>query len=188
MQKVLDILNSIRQLSPELIAHLQCVLKHAEFPRRSTLQAQGKICNKIWFIEEGVLGIFYERNGKQSCSWFMMEGDVMTAVRSFFSQLKSHETIVTLEDSTVWYITYDELQYIYENFLEFNYHGRVLTEKYHQLGEHRLYLLHNQTAVQKYQYLIDNFPNIIRRISNTHIASYLGITQQRLSDIKKMIR
>lgn len=184
MQQLLEFLNRIRPLSPELIMHLQTILKCSSYKKREWLHTKEKVCRNIWFIEKGVLGSFYEHNGKQSCAWFMMEGDVMTVVRSFFDQVKSYESIQALEDTTVWYITYDELMYIYNHFPEFEHHGRVLTEKYYKLSEERLYLLHNQTASQKYAYLMEHFPHIIQRISNTHIASYLGITIQRLSEIK----
>ncbi len=158
MQNVIDFLNSIKPMSPELILHLESILKYATFNKRQFVHDQGKICKYIWFIEKGALGSFYERHGKQLCSWFMMEGDVITVVRSFFTQVKSYESIQAIEDTHTWYISYNELQWIYENFPEFNYHGRILTEKYYQLSDHRLYLLHNQTAAQKYKYLLENFP------------------------------
>jgi len=62
----------------------------------------------------------------------MKEGDVIVSVESFFSQKQSYESIQALEDCILYYITYDELQFVYNHFPEFNFIGRVLVEKYYE--------------------------------------------------------
>jgi hypothetical protein len=79
------------------------------------------------------------RERAEVSSWFMKEGDVIVSVESFFKQKPSYESIQALEETTVHYISYDELQFIYKNFLEFNFVARVLAEHYYTLSEQRLY-------------------------------------------------
>jgi CRP-like cAMP-binding protein len=184
MEQLLFYLNSIHPLSPGLIEHLQGILKTKELPKKAYLLKQGSICTSISFIEKGLLRCFYDKDEKEVCSWFMKEGDVIISVESVFNQTISYENIQALEECTLHYINYNELQYIFRHFPEFNFIGRVLTEKYYTLSEQRLYSIRMQRAQERYQYLIDHFPEIIKRVPSKHIASYLSITEETLSRIR----
>ena len=129
MKLLLDYLNSIYAMSPALIEHLGNVLKYTEVPKKDYLLKAGRICENVWFIEKGLARCFYTKDDEDISSWFMKEGDVIFSVKSFYKQEPSYESIQMLEDSSLFYITYKELQYIYINFLEFNYIRGVLTEK-----------------------------------------------------------
>ena len=114
----------------------------------------------------------------------MKESDVIVSVESFFSQTPSYENIETIENSHLYYIDYTELQYLFNNCLEFNFVGRVLTEKYYKLSEQRLYSLRMQKAADRYDFILNHFPQIILRVPSKYIASYLGITEETLSRIR----
>jgi CRP-like cAMP-binding protein len=184
MEKLLLYLNNIHPLSPGLIEHLQGILKVRELPRKAYLLKQGGICTSISFIEKGLLRCFYEKDEKEICSWFMKEGDVIISVESFFKQTVSYENIQALEECVLYYINYKELQNIYCRFPEFNFIARVLTENYYTLSEQRLYSIRMQRAQERYQYLINHFPEIIQRVPLKYIASYLSITEETLSRIR----
>jgi len=114
----------------------------------------------------------------------MKEGDVIISVESFFKQIVSYENIQAVEECVVYYIYYNELQYIYGHFPEFNFIGRVLIEKYYALSEQRLYSIRMQRGHDRYQYLLDHFPELIQRLPSKYIASYLSITEETLSRIR----
>jgi CRP-like cAMP-binding protein len=116
----------------------------------------------------------------------MKEGDVIVSVESFFDQTVSNENIQALEDSILHYISYRDLQYAYREYPEFNFIGRILTEKYYKMSEKRIYSLRMQRAFEKYHNLIDHFPQLVQRVPCRHIASYLGITEETLSRIRAM--
>jgi CRP-like cAMP-binding protein len=184
MEKLLLFLNTIYPLSSGLIEHLQGILKIKELPKKGYLLKQGVICTNISFIEKGLLRCFYEKDDKEVCSWFMKEGDVIISVESFFKQSISYENIQALEECVLHYINYNELQYTFHHFPEFNFIGRVLTEKYYTLSEQRLYSIRMQRAQERYQYLVDHFPELILRVPSKYIASYLSITEETLSRIR----
>ena len=114
----------------------------------------------------------------------MKEGDVIVSVKSFFKQTASEECIQALDDCLIYYITYSELQFIYRNFPEFNFVGRVLTERYYTLSEQRLYALRMQRSHDRYAYLMEHHAELIQRVPSKFLASYLGITEVTLSNIK----
>ena len=187
MDKLLFYLNSIHPLSPKLNNHLTSVLRSKKIQKKDLLLREGQVCKTICFIAEGAVKSYYSINEKEVCSWFMMEGDVIISVESFIYQKPSYETIQAIENTLVYYIDYEELQFIYLNYPEFNFIGRKLTEKYYSLSEERLYFLRKQKAEERYKHVLQKYPKIIQRISSQDIASYIGISLETLSRIKKRI-
>ncbi|MCK7555806.1 Crp/Fnr family transcriptional regulator [Chitinophaga sedimenti] len=174
-------------MSPELEEHLRSILVTKQLPKRSVLLQRGRVCRYVYFIEKGLLHCYYEKNERSVTSWFMKEDDVIISAESFYLQVPSQDTIVALEDTIVHGISYDELQFIYRNFMEFNIIGRVLTTKYYILSEERLFNLRKEKARDRYLFLLNSQPEIINRAAAKHIASYLGISEETLSRIRSNI-
>ena len=177
-------LNSIYEMSEGLKMHLSGILKKRTVAKKQYLLKTGHVCNSIYFIDKGLVRCFYLKEDKEVCSWFMKDGDVIVSVESFFTQRPSYEMIQALEDCTLYYINYNELQYIYRNFTEFNFIGRVLTEKYYSLSEQRLFSLRMQRAQERYEYLREHDNELLLRVPSKYIASYLSISEETLSRIR----
>ena len=184
MNELLAYLNSMHTLSKDATDYLLRHLEQVEIPRKKFILRQGRICYNIYFVQQGLLRCFYMKNDREINSWFMKEGDVVVSVESFFDQKPGYENIQALEDSVLYHIDYNELQYLYNNCPEFNFVGRNLIEKYYKLSEQRLYSLRMQKAVEKYSFMMNNFPHIIQRVPSKYIASYLGVTEETLSRIR----
>ncbi|MCW3091392.1 MAG: Crp/Fnr family transcriptional regulator [Ferruginibacter sp.] len=184
MEKLFTLLNSINRLSYSLTEHLEAILKTKQLGKKDYLLKAGHICHQICFIETGFVRCFYLSGDSEVCSWFMKEGDVIISIESFFQQKESYESIQALEDCTIYYIEYAELNAIYQNFPEFNFTGRVLTERYYQLWAQQLYALRMKQAPERYNWLIENHRELILRVPAKYLASYLGITEVMLSIIK----
>ena len=114
----------------------------------------------------------------------MSEGDVIISVKSFYHRTPTQEYIEAIEESTLHYLSYTDLQHIYYNFPEFNLIGRILTERYYVLSEERNYNLRFNSAQERFEILKKNYPEIIKRVPAKYIASYLGITEETLSRIR----
>ena len=184
MEALLTFINSLQPLSPDLKEYLCNTLKKQHFAKKDVILKKGRTATNIYFIEKGLVRCFYEKDGKEVSAWFMKEGDFIISVESFFSQKPGNETIQALEDCSVYFISHQELMYMYKSFPEFNFTGRILTEKYYMMCEQRLYSLRMQKAKERYNYLQENNPELTQRVSAQHIASYLGITMETLSRVK----
>lgn len=184
MEILLHFLSSVHQIGDELLLHLSQTVKMRTVLKGQFILKAGHISRHIHFIGQGLLRCFYIKADTEVCSWFMKEGDVIISIESFYDQKESYESIQALEDCTLYYVEYNELQYIYRNFSEFNFIGRVLTERYHKLWAQQLYGIRMQPASERYQWLLNNFPELILRVPAKFIASYLGITEVTLSNIK----
>ena len=187
METLLKHLNTFYPLSTELSDHLTETLRTAKLSKRNFLLKAGHICRNIYFVNKGMLRCFYRREENEICSSFMKEGDLIISAKSFFTQQPACDYIQALEDSELVYISYNELQSIYRNFPEFNLIARKLFEKYYILSEQRSYILRMQRSYERYSFLMSSYPEIIQRVPSKYIASYLGITDVTLSNIKSKI-
>lgn len=188
MEKLLLLLNGILPLSQQLTEELILRLKSRQLAKKDFLLRAGHVCRNIYFVERGLLRCFYQKGDAEVSSWFMKEGDVIISIESFYQQRESYEWIQALEDCVLYYISFEELNAVYRSFPEFNFIGRVLTEKYYTLWAQQLYALRMQQASERYQWLLNNHPELILRVSAKYIASYLGIDETTLSRIKNVNR
>jgi len=184
MENILAFLNSIHALSDGCRQMLCEHLIRRELSKKAYLLKAGHVCRSICFIKQGLLRCFYIKEDQEVCSWFMMEGDVITSVESFFYQKESYESIQAIEDCEVFCIEHAQLEHIYRHFPEFNFISRVLLQKYYTLSEQRLYSLRMQRSQERYQYLLQHYPELILRVPAKYLASYLGISEETLSRIR----
>ncbi len=186
MELLLDYLHSIRPLSPELRDYLSDKLETKLCLKRDYLLKAGRVCSHIYFVESGLFRCFYTREDedREVCAWFMKEGDVIASVDSFFNQTPSYENIQALEDSVVHFLSWRELETLYDKFPEFNFIGRKLVQKYYVLSEQRIYSLRMKRSFDRYYWLMKNYPELIQRVPSKFIASYIGNTQETVSRIR----
>ncbi len=112
----------------------------------------------------------------------MGAGDVMIAVRSFYRQTPSKERLIAMQDTECIALRHDDLEWIYQTFIEFNIVGRKLTEKYYDPCYERASWM-GLTAAEKYVELLEEYPDLMMKVPNVAIAAFLGIAEATLSRI-----
>jgi CRP-like cAMP-binding protein len=182
---LLETMNAIRPLNDELRAVLERDLEIIEVPKKHLLLAEGQTSDYIFVVIKGLLRMYYIKDGEDVCSRFMDEQHMAMSVNSFYNRVPGYEFIETLEPCTLARIHYNKLQKIYLEHDNFNYIARVITEMYFQKSEERLYLIRKQSAEERYKYFTENYPELFQRIPLKYLASYLGITLETLSRIRK---
>ncbi|WP_343319254.1 Crp/Fnr family transcriptional regulator [Sphingobacterium multivorum] len=148
----------------------------------------GQVQKQIYFILQGGVHTYYiDPAGNEISSWLLYEGELAIAVYSFFSQKPSFEAIETLEPCRLLVLSYEKLNELYHTFPEFNFIGRVLTERYYIKSEEKANELRMLPAVDRYRNLVERYPEILKRTPLGIVASYLGITQSTLSRIRAKV-
>jgi len=184
MKELLSLLNNIHPLSPALHAYLSEKIMARTIDKKEFLLNAGQISRHIYFIKKGLLRCYYIDAGHEVCSKFLKEGDIIVSASSFFLQKESHEYIQAIEDSVLWYVCYDELQFMYKYFNEFNTIARVLTTKSYLLSEQRLSFIRMKQASARYSCMLEFFPELVLRVPAKYLASYLSISVETLSRIR----
>lgn len=187
-KKLFQVLDQVVILSKQQQENVRRFFKYQEFPKDSLILNVDEICNNLYFVVEGIVRQYYCLEDKEITSRFAFEGDFTCSPYSFFSRKPSKEMISCISDCKFLVTTYEGLQYLYDNDPDWNRIGRVLIEHYFIELEERASLMKAQTASERYDDLMQRYPDLVDRVKLGHLASYLGITQETLSRIRARYR
>lgn len=162
--------------------------KERKVKRRQFILQEGEVCRHNTFVVEGCFKMYLiDGKGKEHNLQFAVENWWIGDIGSFHSEEPSRLYIEALEHSTILQIKKEDQLKLYVDFPKFNRIFRVLTENALVSAQRRI--LHNigSTAEERYLDFLQRYPHFFNRISNVQIASYLGVTPEFLSTIRKKI-
>ena len=180
MEKLFENFDKIKPLSPRLKAYILSILARKTYRKKDIILQEGTTARYIYFIEKGLVRSLKYKRGRQRTGWFMKENDFFVSVRSFFSQTPSVETIEAVEDCILYCISFKQLEEAYREFPEFNLHGRVILQYYYQLSEKRNDM-REQPAIDRLEFLMNDQPELVGRVRDKELASYLGMAPETFS-------
>jgi CRP-like cAMP-binding protein len=156
--------------------------------RRQFLLQQGDICHHFTFVVSGCLKMYaVDTNAKEHNIQFIAENDWATDLSSFYSESPSQLYIEAVEPTAVLQIKHDDLLYLYVNYHKFDHNFRVIIEQKYIELQNRVLQNISSTAEERYLSFLYQYPNLSKRLPNTQIASYIGVTPEFLSKIRKDI-
>lgn len=148
----------------------------------------GEVCKQAAYINAGILRTFYiNEKGEDITYCFCTENNLTSSFKSFVSQTQSTLSIQALEPTELLLIDHADLQQLYSQFPVWQNIGRILVEKEYIVMEKYASTLNSETAKEKYLRLVQEQPSIIQRAAIQHIASYLGVSRETLSRIRKQL-
>ncbi|CAM1353343.1 CarD family transcriptional regulator [Tenacibaculum insulae] len=164
-------------------------LKLKKVKKRTKLLKVGEVEKSISFIDKGVVRFFIPKEDKEKeiTFGFCFNNEFVSAYDSFLTQSPSLYELETLTDVEMWSISYNDLQEVYKKTMIGNTLGRLSSERLYLIKSKREQSLLNETAEERYLKLFDERPKLIKEIPLKYIASYIGVTAQALSRIRKRI-
>lgn len=148
----------------------------------------GKNVNQVGFILSGVFRyFFYDKEGNEITSLFMLENDFVTNINSFNEYIPSSGTIIAETDCTVIIISRKLWELYSEKIPNWNSIMQAVSNKTLLAKTNFQRKLLSQDAKTSYLDFLEKYPSIIQRVPLIHIASFLGITKFSLSRIRKQI-
>ncbi len=155
-----------------------------EIPSKTILLQDGEISNNIFHIKKGCLRQWFNKDGKDITLQFFSENQAVASIDSFLNNQPSLFTIESIEPSNIISInkeTFEKLNKIYPEFKDkLNEHLFLRFRNYAHLFLSRI----KDSPKERYEDLVKNHSEIIRRVPQHYIASYLGITPISLSRIR----
>ncbi|WP_128546523.1 Crp/Fnr family transcriptional regulator [Larkinella soli] len=148
------------------------------------LLSVGDISDKLYYLAKGLARSYYYIQHREATAWIVTDGDFAYSPYSFITQRPSNENIELLEDSTLLFIAYDDLQRLYRTHPSVNFIGRKVVEKYLVVQEERLRSLRMLSAEERYLRFCQLYPTISTRVPIKYIASYLGLSRFTLSRLR----
>ncbi|QHS55627.1 Crp/Fnr family transcriptional regulator [Mucilaginibacter sp. 14171R-50] len=154
--------------------------------RRHFVLEQGEVCKHFTFVVSGCLRMYaVDTHGKEHNLQFIPENDWATDLSSFYSEQPSQLFIQALEPSRVLQIRHDNVLYLYTKYHKFDHNFRVIFEQKYIESQNRTLQNISSSAEDRYQHFLRQYSNLSNRLSNVQIASYLGITPEFLSVIRR---
>jgi CRP-like cAMP-binding protein len=148
---------------------------------------EGKVCRRMGFIADGVLRFCMNRDGEDITCYFVSENGFAGDPDSFYARKPSDKNVQALTDCLLMTMSYDNYNKLGKAFPRFEVIMRLIDHKVMMdLMTQRDFIQHADAAT-KYQKFIESYPHILRRVPLSYIASFLGITQQSLSRLRKDI-
>ena len=189
MQQIKDYLDQIAAISPSDWHFFTSKLIRRVIPKKTIFLKLNEIENHISFIESGAVRIFIPKEDpeKEITFGFSFEDQFISAYDSFLTRKPSVYQLQALTETTILSITYDDLQEVYKTTQIGNLIGRLTAERLFLIKSSREQNLLNLTAEERYISLFKERPELLKIIPLKYISSYIGVTPQALSRIRKRI-
>lgn len=179
-------IDSILSLKDEEIMKIEESFKTIHVSKGESWIKQGKICKHIAFLVSGKLRTFYiDALGNEVTCFLLSKPDFITAYNSFLTNTPTIEHIITLEDSVMRVISKEDLESLSAEIPKLQILRRMIAENIFLYMEKRIAMLQSHSAQERYEHMLTENPDIILNFPLQHTASYLGITPQHMSRLRK---
>lgn len=157
-----------------------------QLKKKTIILKAGEVCRYQGYIDKGCIRMFYtDEKGHEHVVYFGFEDWWMGDISSFVTGQPADYSIETLEDTIIFFFDRDDMDRLYENVPKLERSFRILVQGALIALQKRLVASMSSNAEIRYVQLLQKFPHIELRVAQHHLASYLGITPEALSRVKK---
>lgn len=178
-------LHFFHPLSTEIKDYISRHITTSTVSKRELLLKEGEICHHIYFIRKGIVRGFFREGKKDITTWITAENEMVSSISTWDMPRPVTENIQVLEDADLYVMPLEALRDLFIRFPEFNMVVRKLLQKYYADAENRAFIARLTKAENKYRYFLKAHPALVNRVPLKYIASYLGMTLETLSRIRK---
>jgi CRP/FNR family transcriptional regulator, anaerobic regulatory protein len=185
--QILNSIESFVKLSKDDEDAFVAILSVKEYKKKEFLYTEGQACKKIYFINSGCMRAFYNIDGLENTIQFFFADSWYTDYESLLTEQAASEIMQALEPCEVVEFSKTDLYKLYETHPIFNAVGRVMAEQAFMSLSKLTKMRTNEEPTERYLNLLKQRPEVVERIPQHYIASYLGVKPETLSRIRKRI-
>ncbi len=186
-EQLIRSIRSFIELEPKETDIVKLFFKEKTLRKGEFFLAEGQVCKYAGFLLKGVMRYYINHDGEEKTYAFAQEDNFVCNNESFIPQTPSTKIIQALEDCQLLQISYDDLQVFYQSVGQGERFGRLVIEQVFIETLQDLSSFYTDTPEYRYEKFIKKHPDLQQRISQYHIASYVGVKPQSLSRIRKRI-
>ncbi len=174
------------RLSNEEVNEITSRLEVKRFDKRSYLLEENHICQYKFFILEGLVRLLYiDGKGNEQITQFAIENWWVTSLESFTKGTPSYLSIQAVENTKVYMLHKSDLLYLYDSVPSLNRIFRMIYQNMLIACQKRADLYAKMSSRDRYYHFITHQPDFAQRVPQYMIASYLEITPEYLSDLRR---
>jgi CRP-like cAMP-binding protein len=183
---VLTNINRHISLDQEEIGYFTSLLEYKKLKKNECLLKEGQNCRTISYVHSGALRAFHcNKDGKESTIMFAVADWWITDMYCFINKKPAMMFIQAIEDSLIFELTKDNLDKLFLTVPKFEKFFRILMQNAYIREQLRVLQNLSLPAEERYRNFLDKYPQLVKQITQKQIASYLGITPEFLSTIRK---
>lgn len=186
-QSIKKAFNNILRIPDHEWLIFESILKPVEFKKNDYVLKQGHICKGIYYLEKGVVRTYFLKEGKEFNKAFNFDNEFLREIESLSNNTPSVNYIQALEDSRLIFIDKHKLTDLYQSSSFFQTLGRKILEQLAITEQKYASLLAAHSPKDRYLQILKEKPEMITRVPLQHLASYMGISRESLSRIRKRI-
>ena len=188
MDQILDNISKIITLTPEEQALLFSKIEIKNYKAKTILLSSGEICKHSYFVNSGLLRSFnINDNIVEHVLGFACQGWWIGDMYSLLSQKPGNLFIEVLEDAEVVLLTKENQELLYKEIPKLERFFRILTENSLVANQERLMDNLSLSAEERFEKFCKKYPTLIQKVSQKHIASYIGVTPEFFSKMKSRL-
>jgi len=148
---------------------------------------KGHVASQYFFIVSGGVRFFYGNHDQENTSWVVFKNEFFTEISSLHPQIPSRFNIEAIEDSDLLVIDKKDMDFLYSHVAAWQEFGRKIWEHMAARMVDQIVSFQTLSAEDRYKQFI-NTPELIQKVPVKHLASFLGITPNALSRIRRNIK
>lgn len=157
------------------------------YTKGTVLLHEGQVSKEAYYVIKGCVRAYYAVNGEELTTAFYTENESCASLYSFSNQLPSTHYLECIEDCTLSVLTYDNEKKLLKEFPGFESLCRSTVESDFGKNQEMLANFITKNPEERYSHLLETRPNLLQRIPQYYLASYLGVKPESLSRIRKRI-
>ncbi|MEO6306010.1 MAG: Crp/Fnr family transcriptional regulator [Bacteroidia bacterium] len=154
--------------------------------KKEVILKEGQICNDNYFVAKGCLRLFFMNDkGIEQTTQFAIENWWMSDNMSFIDQRPSTFYIQAVERSEIFSLNKKAQEQLFKELPQLEKYFRIIFQKAYATAQFRIKYLYNLSKEDNYRFFASSYPEFVQRIPQYMLASYLNLTPEYLSEIRK---
>lgn len=173
------------EAAPQIMAHFN----RQSVPKKTLLLTAGQRCRDLFFVEKGCLRLYFtDEKGREQITHFAIENWWLTDYLAFDTQTAAAFNIQAVEDSVLLQISYERLAELTGSFHVLDRYFRLNLQRAFGAAQRRIMKMYEKSKEAYFFEFIENYPEFAQRIPQYMLASFLGLTPEYLSELRKRVR
>jgi CRP/FNR family transcriptional regulator, anaerobic regulatory protein len=174
-------------LNDSEVAALTHLVKKQHFEKNEIIFMEGKVSNEIYFVTKGCVRLFYNVEGRDRTAFFYTEGQFICAGESFTFHVPAKESYQAIEGTELYVFSKSSIDELLNISSKFELIARIAVENELIVCQNIIASFVTKSAEERYVELLETNGELFQRVPQQYIASFLGVSPETLSRIKKRV-
>ncbi|WP_298504649.1 Crp/Fnr family transcriptional regulator [uncultured Maribacter sp.] len=187
MDRIINTVNAYISLSEQEKKYLQDAITKKVFHKNEIIFSEGRVSNEIYFVNQGCVRLFYNVDGKDKTAFFYTTGQYICAGESFTFNIPATENYQAINQTEIFVLTKPKIEKLLQQVPKMEIIARIATENELITCQKLIACFITKSPEERYLDLLNTQGELFQQVPQQYIASYLGVSPETLSRIKKRI-